>query len=133
MEAFPCLFPTMSFLARTLQRILIFGLGVLCVWLIAFVIFDFADQRLPWAIAIAVTYGIGAYLIIPRAIRIGLRILRKQRVPRYTITGDGLAGDPVNLVLLGTYAQLRGAFAKLIGRRQTRSAWQARGEWFARS
>jgi len=103
----------MSLLVRTLQRIAIFGLGVMCVWLIAFVIFDFADERLPWAFAIAATYGIGAYLIVPRAIRIGLRILRKQRVPRYTITGDGLAGDPVNLVLLGTYAQLRAAFAKM--------------------
>ena len=106
-------FQAMPFLIRLLQRLLIFGLGALCVWLIAFVIFDFADKRLPWAVAIAVTYGLGAYIVIPRAIRLGLRILRRQRVPRYTITGDGLPGDPVNLVLLGTYAQLRAAFAAL--------------------
>src|SRR5450631_2357408 len=94
----------MRLLIRTLQRLLILGLGVLCVWLIAFVVFDFADKKLPWAIAIAVTYGIAAYVILPRAIRIGLRILRHRRVPRYSITGDGLPGDPVNLVLLGTFA-----------------------------
>jgi hypothetical protein len=32
-------------------------------------------------------------------------------VPRFTITGDGLPGDPINLVLTGTLQQLRSAFA----------------------
>jgi len=32
-------------------------------------------------------------------------------VPRFTLTGDGLPGDPVNLALLGTLEQLRTAFA----------------------
>jgi hypothetical protein len=32
-------------------------------------------------------------------------------VPRYTLTGDGLPGDPVNLALIGTFQQLRSAFA----------------------
>jgi LssY C-terminus len=81
------------------------------VWLIAFVLFDFADQRLPVAVAVAVTYGLAAYVVLPRAIRIGLRILQRGRVPSYTITGDGLPGDPVNLVLIGTTRQLRSAFA----------------------
>ena len=33
-------------------------------------------------------------------------------MPRYTITADGLPGDPVNVVLAGTLPQLRAAFAK---------------------
>ena len=40
-----------------------------------------------------------------------LKILQRKHVPRYTITGDGLPGDPVNLVLKGTRAQLDAAFA----------------------
>ncbi len=100
----------MRLLKRLLQRVLIFGLGVFSVWLIAFVIFDFADQRLPWAFALAVTYGIAAYIILPRAVRMGLKILQRKRVPRYTITGDGLPGDPVNLVLIGTLQELNTAF-----------------------
>lgn len=92
------------------QRLLILALGVVTVWLIAFVVFDFADQRLPVAFAVAVTYGLAAYVVLPRAIRIGLRILQRGRVPSYTITGDGLPGDPVNLVLIGTMRQLRSAF-----------------------
>jgi hypothetical protein len=98
-------------LKRLLQRLLILGLGVLSVWLIVFVVFKFADHKLPWVLALAVTYGIGAYIILPRAVRVGLKILHRKHVPRFTITGDGLPGDPVNLVLIGTRQQLQSAFA----------------------
>src|SRR5262245_42232478 len=41
----------------------------------------------------------------------GLKVLHRRLIPRYTITGDGLPGDPVNLVLIGTLQQLCDAFA----------------------
>jgi LssY C-terminus len=98
-------------LKRLLQRLLILGLGVLSVWLIVFVVFEFADRRLPWIVALGITYGLAAYVILPRAVRMGLKILQRKSVPSFTITGDGLPGDPVNLVLIGTLQQLRAAFA----------------------
>jgi hypothetical protein len=97
-------------LKRLLQRLLILGLGVFSVWLIVFV-FKLTDRRLPWVLALAVTYGIAAYIILPRIVRMGLKILQRKRIPRFTITGDGLPGDPVNLVLTGTLQQLNAAFA----------------------
>jgi hypothetical protein len=100
-------------LVRLLQRLAILGLGVLSVWLIVFVVFRIADNRLPWILALSATYGVGAYVILPRVVRMGLKIAKRGRVPRYTITGDGMPGDPVNLVLNGTFAQLRSAFATL--------------------
>jgi hypothetical protein len=103
----------MRSLKRLLQRSLIFGLGILTVWLIVFVVFETADNRLPWILAVGVTYGIAAYIILPRVIRLGLKILQHKLVPSYTITGDGLPGDPVNLALIGTLQQLRAAFAAL--------------------
>jgi len=103
----------MRSLKRLVQRLLIFGMGLVCVWLIVFVVFETADRRLPWVLAVAVTYGIAAYIVLPRAIRMGLKILQSKRVPSYTITGDGLPGDPVNVVLIGTLQQLRGAFEAL--------------------
>src|SRR6516165_6034487 len=103
----------MRLLKRLLQRLVIFGLGVFCVWLIVFVVFETADRRLPWILAVAATYGIAAYIVLPRAIRMGLKILQHKRVPSYTITGDGLPGDPVNVALIGTLQQLRAAFAAL--------------------
>src|ERR1700756_1819367 len=103
----------MRLLIRLLQRLLIFGLGIFCVWLCVFFVFETADRRLPWILAVGLSYGIAAYIVLPRAIRMGLKILQSKRVPSYTITGDGLPGDPVNVVLVGTFQQLRGAFAAL--------------------
>ncbi len=96
---------------RLLQRLAILGLGIVSVWLIVFVVFDFADRRLPWAVALGFTYAIAAYVILPRVVRMGLKIVQHKRVARYTLTGDGLPGDPVNLALIGTFQQLRSAFA----------------------
>jgi LssY C-terminus len=98
-------------LKRFLQRLLVLSLGIFSVWLIVFVVFEFADNRLPWILALAATYAIAAYVILPRTVRMSLKILQRKRVPRYTITGDGLPGDPVNLVLIGTLRQLQAAFA----------------------
>ncbi len=100
-------------LKRFLQRLLIVGLGIFSVWLIVFVVFETADRRLPWILAVGVTYGFAAYIILPRAIRLGLKILQRKRVPSYTITGDGLPGDPVNVALIGTLQQVRSAFESL--------------------
>ena len=101
----------MRALKRFLQRLVIFGLGIFSAWFIVFVVFEFADRRLPWFLALAATYGATAYIILPRVVRMGLKVLQHKRVPSYTITGDGLPGDPVNLVLVGTLEQLRAAFA----------------------
>jgi LssY C-terminus len=99
----------MRLLKRLLRRAAVLGLGILTVWLIAFV-FRFTDSRLPTVLALAVTYGAAAYIILPRIVRMSLKILQRKRVPRFTITGDGLPGDPVNLVLTGTLQQLNAAF-----------------------
>jgi LssY-like putative type I secretion system component LssY len=101
----------MRVIVRFLERVAVFGVGVLSIWLIAYV-FRFTDHRAPTIVALAVAYGIGAYIILPRAVRLGLKILQHKHVPRFTITGDGLPGDPVNLALVGTFGQLRAAFAK---------------------
>jgi hypothetical protein len=97
------------FLRRLVQRLLILGLGILSVWLIVFV-FRLTDRRLSWILALSVTYGLAAYIILPRVVRMGLKVLQRKSVPRYSITGDGLPGDPVNVALIGDLAKLRAAF-----------------------
>jgi hypothetical protein len=101
----------MRLLTRILQRFLILGLGIFSVWLIVFVVFKIADRRLPWVLALALTYGVAAYIVLPRVVRMGLKILKRKHVPSFTITGDGLPGDPVNVALVGTLQQLQAAFA----------------------
>jgi len=94
-----------------MRRAAVLGLGILTIWLIVFV-FRVTDRRLPTVLALAVTYGIAAYLVLPHIVRMSLKALQRKRVPRFTITGDGLPGDPVNLVLTGTLQQLRAAFRR---------------------
>ncbi|MDL2403259.1 LssY C-terminal domain-containing protein [Rhizobium mayense] len=101
----------MRLLTRLFQRFLVFCLGILSVWLIVFVIFDTADHRLPWILAACLTYGLAAYVILPNVVRLSLKVLHRGLIPRYTIAADGLPGDPVNFVLVGTLQQLREAFA----------------------
>ena len=98
-------------LNRWIRRALVLALGAFSVWLIVFVIFRTADNRLPWIVAVALTYVVAAYVVLPRTVRMSLKVLQRRRVPRYTITTDGLPGDPVNLLLKGTHAQLHAAFA----------------------
>jgi LssY C-terminus len=95
-----------------MQRLVIVGLGIFSVWLIVFVIFKHANHKMPLVLALSATYAVAAYLVLPYAVRFGLKILQHRHVPRFTITGDGLPGDPVNVVLIGTKQQLRAAFAK---------------------
>jgi len=72
-------------LMRFLQRSAIFGLGIFSVWLIVFVVLETADRRLPWILALGITYGFAAYVFLPWAIRLGLKILQRKRVPRRAI------------------------------------------------
>ena len=96
-------------LNRLVRRTVVLGLGILTVWLIVFV-FQITDSRLPTVLALAVTYAVAAYILLPRIVRFGLKILQRRHVPSFTMTGDGFPGDPVNLVLTGTLAELRAAF-----------------------
>ncbi len=100
----------MKHLIRLVHRLLVLGLGIVAVWLIAFV-FRITDQRLPTVLALSLAYAIAAYVVLPRVVRMSLKILKRKSVPSFTVTGDGLPGDPVNLALVGDFAQLRAAFA----------------------
>jgi hypothetical protein len=91
------------------RRLAVFGLGVFSVWLIVFV-FRFTDNRAPTILALSVAYGLAAYVILPRIVRMSVKILQRKSVPSFTLTGDGLPGDPVNLVLIGDFSKLRAAF-----------------------
>jgi hypothetical protein len=98
-------------LTRLFQRFLVVCLGAFSVWLLVFVVFDTAENRLPWVLSIGLTYGLAAYVILPNVVRLCLKVLHRGVIPRYTISADGLPGDPVNLAFTGTLQQLREAFA----------------------
>ena len=99
----------MKILALIYRRLAVFALGAFSVWLIVFV-FRFTDSRLPTILALCLAYALAAYVILPRIVRMSLKILQRKSVPSFTVTGDGFPGDPVNLVLMGEFHKLRAAF-----------------------
>ena len=99
----------MRLLTLIFRRLAVLALGVFSVWLIVFV-FRFTDRRLPAILAVSLAYALAAYVILPRIVRMSLKILQRKSVPSFTVTGDGFPGDPVNLVLIGEFNRLRAAF-----------------------
>ena len=99
----------MRLLTLICRRVAVFALGAFSVWLIVFV-FRFTDRRLPAILALSLVYALAAYVFLPRIVRMSLKILQRKSVPSFTLTGDGFPGDPVNLVLMGEFSQLRAAF-----------------------
>ena len=99
----------MKILALIYRRLAVFALGAFSVWLIVFV-FRFTDSRLPTILALSLAYALAAYVILPRIVRMSLKVLQRKSVPSFTVTGDGFPGDPVNLVLMGEFHKLRAAF-----------------------
>ena len=77
--------------------------------------------------ALAITYGFAAYIVLPRAIRLGLKILQHKRVPSYTITGDGLPGDPVNVARKVRGSSFDRPLQSSAGQRQINWGWRAVG------
>ena len=100
---------TVRLLTLIFRRLAVLALGVFSVWLIVFV-FRFTDRRLPAILAVSLAYALAAYVILPRIVRMSLKILQRKSVPSFTVTGDGFPGDPVNLVLIGEFNRLRAAF-----------------------
>jgi LssY C-terminus len=100
---------TVRILALIFRRLAVFALGAFSIWLIVFV-FRFTDSRVPTILALSLVYALAAYVLLPRIVRMSLKILQRKSVPSFTLTGDGFPGDPVNLVLMGEFSKLRAAF-----------------------
>ena len=64
-------------LIRWLRRFAVLGLGIVGVWFIIFVL-RITDRRLPTILALSLTYAIAAYVILPRVVRMGLKILQRM-------------------------------------------------------
>jgi len=101
----------MNLIVRTLERIFLTLLALAIIWLLVLQIFARLDQRLPAFLAFALTYFIGAYLLMPRVIQVALMILRRGRIPRFARARDGLPSDPINILLIGSERDLKEAFA----------------------
>ncbi|MBP6859710.1 MAG: LssY C-terminal domain-containing protein [Candidatus Magasanikbacteria bacterium] len=118
----------MHFIIRWTQRIFVFCFSIGTLWLIVTQIFDRFEDRMPFFVALILTYLVSAYLLLPQIIRFSTMIVRRRHIPHMTRAMDGLLADPVNIIFTGTARELCSAFAD-IGWHQAdplnlKSAWK---------
>lgn len=95
-----------SVFLRFIKRIAVLVPGLVIAYLSVFSIFPWLDNHLPIALAVFITYVLGAYILVPGLIRL-LRILFPPRhLPLYSVTADGFASDPLNIGIIGTRQEL---------------------------
>lgn len=89
-------------LFRALWRTAILVAGMVAAWLAIFKFYPYADTRLPVFVVVVLIYAGFAYIIIPTLVRI-LRLFDKpNHIPRYAVTPDGWASDPINIAVMAT-------------------------------
>ena len=74
-------------------------------WLAAYKVFPFFDNRTPLIIALSLTYVAMAYAVIPLAFRLVRLFYHPVHLPLYCTTPDGFASDPINIALIGNRQQ----------------------------
>jgi hypothetical protein len=102
----------MDFLARLLPRIGAFIFTIIAIVLIIRLIFVPLNAHLPLVIALILTYVLAAYIILPPLVHLIMTVLRRGRIPTYTLERDGLPADPVNILLIGSEEKIRERFAE---------------------
>lgn len=101
-----------QYILRLAKRLAVLVPGVVIAYFSVREVFPYFDQRLPLALAVLVTYGLGAYVLLPALVRL-YRIFRRpvDHLPLYCVTPDGFASDPLNIGLIGTRRELINAMA----------------------
>ena len=102
----------LSYLWRFIKRFAVLIPGILIAYLSVRDIFPYFDKRLPLAIAIFVTYVLGAYVFIPAILRIWRIIVPANHLPVYCVTPDGYASDPLNIGIVSSRLQLINAMTE---------------------
>lgn len=91
---------------RLAKRFAVLLPGIIIAYLSVRDVFPYFHRRLPLALAIFITYVLGAYVFVPALIR-AYRIFRPaDHLPFYCVTPDGFASDPMNIGIVGTRRQL---------------------------
>lgn len=95
-----------DYVLRLAKRFAVLVPGIIIAYFLVHNIFPVVDKRLPLAIAILFTYILGAYVLIPAAIRVARIFFPARHLPMYCVTPDGFASDPLNIAIFGSKRRL---------------------------
>ncbi|HWB38658.1 MAG TPA: LssY C-terminal domain-containing protein [Candidatus Saccharimonadales bacterium] len=95
-----------QYFLRGLKRLAVLLPGLIIAYFSVHNIYPFFNKRIPEALAILLTYVLGAYVLAPALVRV-YRVLRPPKhLPLYCITPDGFASDPLNIGILCSRREL---------------------------
>lgn len=95
-----------NYFVRLAKRILVLLPGIVGTFFAIEQIYPFVDNRVPWGLALFVTYVVTAYVLIPGIIRLYRLFVREKHIPTYCTTPDGYASDPINIGVIATRKEL---------------------------
>ena len=95
-----------SYLWLLIKRAAVLVPGLAVLYVSVRDIFPYFHQHVPFAVAVFVTYVIGAYILAPAIIRAWRIFFHPKHLPVYCVTPDGFASDPLNIGLVGSRLQL---------------------------
>ena len=91
----------------SLKRFAVLIPGIVVAYISVRDIFPYFHHRhLPVAVAVLITYILGAYLLVPAIMRTWRMFVPAHHLPLYCITPDGFASDPLNIGIIGSRQQL---------------------------
>lgn len=98
-----------QYVVRFIKRFAVLLPGIFIAYLSVSTVYPAIDRRVPAALALGLTYVLGAYVLIPALIRIARLFFPARHLPLYCVTPDGFASDPVNIGVIATRQELRDA------------------------
>jgi hypothetical protein len=93
-------------IVRAAKRFAVLLPGVIIAYFSVRNVYPYLDRRLPVALAVLLTYGIGAYVLVPALLRIYITVRPPKHLPMYCVTSDGFASDPLNIGVIGSRLEL---------------------------
>lgn len=102
----------LSGLVRLIKRLLVFLPGLFLAYIAIFDIYPVLSKLIPSPISLLITYLITAYILIPSLLRVIRIVFPPAHFPHYSVTPDGFASDPVNIIIFGSEKSLKAAFKK---------------------
>lgn len=83
-----------------LKRLLVLALIIGLAWFTLFQFYPLVDSKMPFLLAVFITYAFLAYVGIPALLRIRHLLQPPTHVPTRTIAADGWAVDAINIVVV---------------------------------
>lgn len=102
----------MNFLKRLAERLLGAVLVGTIIWVGVTLVFDSYELQSLVFLVLCLAYIAAAYVILPPITRAVINMLNRGRFPHVTRSSDGLAADPINVILIGSFEDLKYAFGR---------------------